>query len=262
MYIYIIDISIYVLLPYREYQRDNCFKLHLSCTTRKVASWEQNLAKLSGYGAAVTCQAWRTPRTTTTISWCDGEMRPLFVTFGEGQVSDKDALEINAQYPGTLHVETVCKKTHMWNGETCLKFLDFVSQEIRRKRLSLGYKDASEAPCLGICDRAPSHQSQVFQNLRATWAKENNVILLGADVEGPCPVPGGFGATMQPNDRQGAKPPKKNGNKEPNYIPGVTKTKKAYVHIYIYIYTQIIYICFKIYGSNLKTSWGIPKIEK
>ena len=168
---------------------------------RKVTSWEKNLADLCGYGAAVTCQSWRSPRTTTTISWCDGELGPLFVTFGDGQVKDSEVDEINETYAGTLHVEHSCKKTHMWNGEVCVKYLDFIAKEIRRKRLSLGYKDAAEAPCLALCDRAPSHQSQVFQKMRANWAKQHNVILLGADCEGPCPVPGGFGATMQPNDR-------------------------------------------------------------
>jgi hypothetical protein len=228
-------------LPAWEYQRDKCLKLHVSCKTRKRASWEQNLAKLSGYGAAVTCQAWRNPRTTTTISWCDGELGPLFVTFGDGQVSDKDVSEVNSQYQGTLHVEHVCKKTHMWNGETCLKFLDFMSKEIRRKRLSLGYKDASEAPCLGICDRAPSHQSQIFQTLRANWAKENNVILLGADVDGPCPVPGGFGATMQPNDRRGAKLPKKTLKNEAK-LPYRGYQKNVCICIYIYIWFVISWV--------------------
>ncbi|CAL1150276.1 unnamed protein product [Cladocopium goreaui] len=39
------------------------------------------------------------------------------------------------------------------------------------------------------------------EDMRARWAKEHNVVLLGADNEGPCAVPGGYGATMQPNDR-------------------------------------------------------------
>ena len=169
---------------------------------RKSASWEKNLADICGYGGTVTCSGWRAPRTSTTISWCDGELGPLFVTFGEGQLRDCEVDEINSLYEGTLHVEHSCKKTHMWNGEVCIKFLDFVAKEIRRKRLSLGYTDASQCPCLAICDRAPSHQSQVFQDMRARWAKEHNVVLLGADNEGPCTVPGGYGATMQPNDRR------------------------------------------------------------
>lgn len=162
----------------------------------------EQLGELSGYGAAVTCSSWRTPRTTTTVSWSDGELGPLFITFGDGQLSEAELKEVNQLYAGTLHCEPACKKTHMWNGELCIKFLQFMTQEVRRKRMSLGYTDASKA-CLGICDRAPSHQSAVFQSLRETWAKENNVILLGADLKSPCQVPGGFGAVMQPNDRRG-----------------------------------------------------------
>ena len=45
---------------------------------RKSASWEKNLADICGYGGTVTCSGWRAPRTSTTISWCDGELGPLF----------------------------------------------------------------------------------------------------------------------------------------------------------------------------------------
>lgn len=172
-----------------------------SVLVRKAASWEKNLADLCGYGGAVTCQAWRSPRTSTTISWSDGEMGPLFVTFGENQLTSSEIDEINDLYAGTLYVQHTSKRTHMWNGETCVRYLDFVATEIRRKRLSLGYTNAADAPCLALCDRAPSHQSSVFQTMRANWAREHDVILLGADVDGPCPVPGGYGACMQPNDR-------------------------------------------------------------
>ena len=204
---------------------------------RKSASWEKNLADICGYGGTVTCSGWRAPRTSTTISWCDGELGPLFVTFGEGQLRDCEVDEINSLYEGTLHVEHSCKKTHMWNGEVCVKFLDFVAKEIRRKRLSLGYTDASQCPCLAICDRAPSHQSQVFQDMRARWAKEHNVVLLGADNEGPCAVPGGYGATMQPNDRLDVL--------ENAFLPrGYKRWKRCMYRMYI-ILSQIVYINFK-----------------
>ena len=53
-------------------------------------------------------------------------------------MSDKEVQEINEALEGTVHVEYSSKKTHMWNGETCVKFFDWVSREIRRKRKSLG----------------------------------------------------------------------------------------------------------------------------
>ena len=128
-------------------------------------------------------------------------------------------------------------RRHMWNGEVCVKFLDFVAKEIRRKRLSLGYTDASQCPCLAICDRAPSHQSQVFQDMRARWAKEHNVVLLGADNEGPCAVPGGYGATMQPNDRLDVL--------ENAFLPrGYKRWKRCMYRMYV-ILSQIVYINFK-----------------
>lgn len=37
--------------------------------------------------------------------------------------------------------------------------------------------------------------------MRMNWARENNVILVGADLAGECNVPAGFGAVMQPNDQ-------------------------------------------------------------
>ena len=150
---------------------------------------------------SLTCQGWRTPRTTTTISWCDGELGPAFISFGEGQLGEQDLKEINKEYEGTLHIMQVNKKSHMWNGEVCVRFFELMTQEIRRKRLALGFQNAADAPCLALCDRAPSHQSSIFQQMRLNWARENNVILVGADIEGECAVPAGFGAVMQPNDQ-------------------------------------------------------------
>ena len=156
-----------------------------------------------GYGGANTCQGWRAPRTTTTLSWGDGDLGPCFVTFPDGSISLHEMKEMNELYQGRLHVECHQRRSHMWSGETCVKFFDFISTEIRRKRLALGYKDATQAPVMLICDRAPAHQSSVFQSLRKAWSVENNVILIGGDNGAECMVPSGFGATMQPNDRQG-----------------------------------------------------------
>ena len=149
----------------------------------------------------MTCQGWRSPRTTTTISWADGELGPAFISFGEGQLGDQDVKELNKEYAGTLHIMQTNKKSHMWNGEVCVQFFEMMTQEIRRKRLARGFQNAADAPCLALCDRAPSHQSSVFQQMRVNWARENNVILVGADLAGECNVPAGFGAVMQPNDQ-------------------------------------------------------------
>lgn len=149
----------------------------------------------------MTCQGWRSPRTTTTISWADGELGPAYISFGEGQLGDQDVKELNKEYAGTLHIMQTNKKSHMWNGEVCVQFFEMMTQEIRRKRLALGFQNAADAPCLALCDRAPSHQSSVFQQMRMNWARENNVILVGADLAGECNVPAGFGAVMQPNDQ-------------------------------------------------------------
>lgn len=177
------------------------FLSHVGWINELRKTWEARLTELGPYGTPVTAQQWRNPRTTTTVSWADGELGPAFVTVGEGHLSELEISQLNSEYAGTLHVLQNNRKSHMWSGEVCIQFFELMTQEIRRKRLALGIENAADAPCLGLCDRAPSHLSTVFQTMRANWARENHVILLGADCDGECPVPSGFGAVMQPNDQ-------------------------------------------------------------
>ena len=122
-----------------------------------------------------------------------------FTTVAEGTMSQKVMDELNGEVAGMMHIESTNRDSHMWVGETCVRFFDHLSQELRRKRQSLGLQASDRA--LVICDKCSSHQSSVFQAMRVQWAKENNVQLLGADSSAAVQVPGGFGAVAGPNDQ-------------------------------------------------------------
>ena len=161
-------------------------------------SWKDEKAELGAYGTTRCVEGWRIPRTTTTLTWRDGSMGPAFVTVSSGALSAQRVAELNAEYEGVLKIEETGRDSHMWTGETCLRFFAFLTQELRRKRISLDL-DAS-ARALVICDRCGSHQSHTFRTLRKQWAMENNVEVLSGDVDSRLQVPGGFGACSAPND--------------------------------------------------------------
>lgn len=137
-------------------------------------------------------------------------MGPCFVTVSDGTLSSDKIDDLNSQLLGSMKIINTGRRGHMWNGETCVQFLDWVAGELRRKRRELGITDARQNPALLLCDRCPSHMSSVFLEMRKQWAKENSVLLLGCDSDCPVQIPGGFGAALGPNDRCGSGMSKKN----------------------------------------------------
>ena len=81
-----------------------------------------------------------------------------------------------------------------------LQYLDFLSGEIRRKRLALGVT-AAEAKCLVLCDKASQHHAADYVVARQRWEKANNAMIVhGASKEHGLVIPGGWGAAGGPND--------------------------------------------------------------
>ena len=76
-------------------------------------------------------------------------MGTAFVTVASGAVTAERVAELNAEYEGVLKIEETGRDSHMWTGETCLRIFAFLTQELRRKRVSLQL-DASHR-------RAPHH---------------------------------------------------------------------------------------------------------
>ena len=172
--------------------------------------------------------------------------------------------EMNKNYQGVLHLARTGTDSHMWNGKVTLMFFEVLSkasfvkcsskmlvyvcniscafvdcdfsilcnaatQALRAKRAALGVD--ARAKALVICDRCGSHNSEVFFNLRAQWASELNVMILGHDKRADVCMPGGFGACAGPND---------------GWHQFFHSLRTKHIHIYIYIDSEpnkIIYIC-------------------
>jgi hypothetical protein len=140
----------------------------------------------------------RQPRTTTTLSWVDGVLSPAFVTVADASLSQGMCEEYSEIFKGSLYICRTGKDTHIWDGKTCVAYLNWLTGIIRERRIALGVDATAKA--LLICDKCPSHQSDIFLNLRNRWCEEQNVMILGHDRNSLIKVPGGFGACGGPND--------------------------------------------------------------
>ena len=139
------------------------------------------------------------PRTTTTVTWITGDMGFGYVTVPEGSIDPKEMQSLNEEFEGMLVIDSSSNDTHMWNGQTCIRFFDAMTIELRKRRAAVGCNDVS-ARALLFCDRCTSHLSKTYLDLRRQWAKQQNVLLVGTDPEADIQVPGGWGLTSSPND--------------------------------------------------------------
>ena len=151
-----------------------------------------------GYSQIGCIANWRIPRTTTTLSWRNGDLGRLFITVADAKISDAQ-LEEAQSLRGYAHVERSQSSTHMWRGETTVRYLAFLKTELanRRKQYNLRWEDGA----LIVADDASVHSDQRFRELRKLWEQENNCMLLGCDKQHPVQIPGGFGAAGAPNDQ-------------------------------------------------------------
>ena len=113
-------------------------------------------------------------------------------------MSPAEMEKVNDDYKGILVCESSGTDTHMWSGPTCVRFLDHLTVEIRKQRQKLG-KDHS-ARVMVIADKCTSHLSRTFLDMRRTWAKEQNCLILGLDPEADVQIPGGWSLSCSPND--------------------------------------------------------------
>ena len=107
---------------------------------------------------------------------------------------------LKKEHHEVLHIAPHDSRTHMWSAATMLLYLDFLADQIRAKRLSLGLS-ASEGRCLVICDKASQHHSPDYAAARERWERSNNCILAhGQSKQHGITIPGGWGAAGGPND--------------------------------------------------------------
>ena len=143
-------------------------------------------------------EGWRYPRTTTTLSWSDGELGASWITVKEGAAPTELINELNNELTGLLFIQPQDSKSHMWNASTMLHYLKFLSTQLRLKRMkhNLTTKDRG----LIFCDKAAVHACQAFSQLRERWERENCAIICHGSTTDTVKVPPGWGATGAPND--------------------------------------------------------------
>ena len=73
-----------------------------------------------------------------------------------------------------LFVGPLQSKTHIWNADTALSFLQFLGEELRerRRRLNLSHSDKA----LVICDQATQHTASKYDELRHQWCLQHNCV--------------------------------------------------------------------------------------
>ena len=144
-------------------------------------TWDVTQAKLDGYSGTSAIENWRFPRTTTTLSWIHGHLGRSFTTIPEKAMSDEKLEQANQKFSENLVIKKTGSDKHMWNCATTIQFLEFLTVELRERRLELGL--AAKDGAVSICDDAEQHQNPQYLQLRKQWEKENNCILLGCDPE-------------------------------------------------------------------------------
>ena len=142
---------------------------------------------------------WRFPRTTTTLSWSDGELGGAWVSIREGSAPDEVVKQINSDLEGILEIHVQDSKSHTWSSSTMLSYLAFLGVQLRMKRLkhNLTLKDGK---ALIICDKAAVHGCKTFESLRRRWETDNHAIILHGGTSDTVRVPAGWGAVGAPND--------------------------------------------------------------
>lgn len=160
-------------------------------------------AQLNAQSTMVPVDGSRLAKTVTTLSFADGTMGRAYITAPTTTITDKIAEEMNNKLQGTMWIARGHEsKSHMWNGDTLQNYLSFLKVEIKRKRQSLGIPFESKG--LVICDAATVHSTGVYDQIRARFELEANVILLHGGRSSlhdhGIQIVGGWGACGAPND--------------------------------------------------------------
>ena len=179
--------------------------LHLETTTgedvedKKSNRYKVKHVELNAQANVSPIDNWRYPRTTTTISWCDGDLSSAFITVKSGTAPEKTIDDLNRQLKGSIYIHCNDSKTHMWSSTTMLYFLEHLAIQIRERRMKLNLK-VSESRALILMDKAAVHACTTFHNIRMRFQEEHNVLLVHGSSGDLVRVPPGWGAAGSPND--------------------------------------------------------------
>lgn len=173
--------------------------LNLEPAEREDHAYEVRTPQLDAQANISPMEGWRLPRTTTTLSWNDGELGAAWVTVKDGSAPAEVIQRLNEELKGTPETFSQDSGSHMWSSSSMLYYLEFLTTQLRlrRQRLGLSMKDGK---ALVICDKATVHTCTAFDALRERWEVENNAIILNGTSADLVKIPGGWGAAGAPND--------------------------------------------------------------
>lgn len=126
-----------------------------------------------GPASWATVEAWRSPRTLTTLSFVDGWVGRAFITFRQGDISDASRDKLNQELGRYIHISQGQARSHIWNESTLMVYLDFLAEELRLRRRQLNLDRSARA--LIMMDQAGAHMSQTYKRLQENWASQHNV---------------------------------------------------------------------------------------
>ena len=123
--------------------------------------------------ASAMVDAWRSPRTLTTLSFVDGHVGRGYVTFRQGGISAATRELVNQKYEKYLYIADPQATSHIWTEESLVHYLDFIASEIRVRRAQLQLTAQDRA--LVIMDQAGAHMSQTFLALQSKFTAQHNI---------------------------------------------------------------------------------------
>ena len=82
--------------------------------------WHLKFASRDCYPNTALPDNWRHPRTSTMLSWRDGDLDMVFVTILRGVMSDLAVESLNEELDGIAMVFCTERISHMWDGSTCV----------------------------------------------------------------------------------------------------------------------------------------------
>jgi len=140
----------------------------------KDAHQRSSMPEVSG-GATATApvDAWRTPRTLTTLSFIDGYVARGYITVKAGGISEANRELLNQSLSKYLYIEDPQEGTHIWNEKSLIRYLSFLAEEVRARRKSLGLTARHRA--LVMLDQAAAHMSSSYRRIQAQWSEQHNI---------------------------------------------------------------------------------------
>ena len=82
-----------------------------------------------GAAASASVEAWRIPRSVTTLSFIDGHVGRSYITVKAGTLPEEARLRLNQELSKYIFIDLPQERSHVWNQETMVRYLDHLGKE-------------------------------------------------------------------------------------------------------------------------------------